>query len=116
MGRTTPKNRENLWRGERQVIQRNPLRAEQDVAAGNGANRFVHSNTVAAGEGNRASLDGQPGRLSPHKPLFFAGFEGFPVFVGEGAAEGAEFSGTLKEFAAIHADDFAVDVGGAVAH
>ena len=48
--------------------------------------------------------------------FWLAWFEGFPIFVGERAAKVAEFAGALQEFSAVHADDFAVDVGGAVAH
>ncbi len=44
-----------------------------------------------------------------------AGFERSPVFVGQDAAQVAEFAGALQEFSAVHADDFAVDVGRPVA-
>jgi len=52
---------------------------------------------------------------APTRSLF-AGFEGFPVGVGEGAAEGGEFAGALQEFTAVHANDFSVDVRRAVAY
>ena len=79
-----------------------------------------------------ARLKSCPSRASGHKqPLYigvgranapsptrslFAGFEGFPVGVGEGAAEGGEFAGALQEFTAVHANDFSVDVRRAVAY
>src|SRR5271166_6580243 len=45
----------------------------------------------------------------------FSRLQRFPILVGEGAAEVAEFSGALQEFSTVHADDFSVDVAGAVA-
>src|SRR5260370_35189760 len=45
-----------------------------------------------------------------------AGLDGLPIFVAQGAAEVAEFSGALQKFSSVHADDFSIDVAGAVAY
>src|SRR5258708_9399939 len=45
-----------------------------------------------------------------------AGLDGLPIFVAQGAAQVAEFSGTLQKFSSIHADDLSIDVAGAVAY
>jgi hypothetical protein len=53
----------------------------------------------------------------PHTVLLaFAGFEEFPIFIGQFPADGAEFAGALQPFTAVHHHDFAVDVAGGVAH
>src|ERR1035438_8734502 len=58
-------------------------------------------------------MDGEEGK---EVLLFLLWFDRLPVFFFQYSSEIAEFSCALQEFAAVHADDFTIDIAGAVAH
>src|SRR5260370_31987366 len=65
------------------------------------------------------SSDAQNLLLPPRswfRASWLAGLHGLPIVVAQGAAEVAEFSGALQKFSSVHADNFSIDVAGAVAY